>query len=98
MVMQSNSQGNQRQCGTACELTASPFDGKQQLLSGPCGCVAEQGTCSTEFNGGIVRDLCEQMGGRRMSIASALQGTVQRSAGRLQGRQKPALALLATSE
>ena len=102
LVMQSSSQGDQRQCGSPCELMAPPYDGGQQYLSGPCGCVAGQGTCSAEFSGGIVRDLCEQMGGRQVSVAdtdsSALQGMAQRSMGRLQGSQKPALALLATSE
>ena len=100
--MQSSSQGSESKCGTPCELTASPHDGGQQSLPGPCGCVAGPGTCSAEFNGGIVRDLCEQLGGRQVSVAdtdsSALQGTAQRSMGRLQGSQKPALALLATSE
>ena len=100
--MQSSGQGDQRQCRDPCELTVSPYDGGQQSLLGPCGCAAGHGACSAELNGGIVRGLCEQMGGRQVSAAdtdsSALQGLAQRSAGGLQGRQKPALALLATSE
>ena len=100
--MQSGSQGGQEQCRTPCELKASPYEGGQQSLSGPCGCMAGRGACSTEFDGGIVRDLCEQMGGRQVAIAdadsSALQDTVQRSAHRLQSGLEPALALLATAE
>ena len=59
-------------------------------MSGPCGCMAGQEACSAEFSGGIVRVLCEQMGGRQVSMADAdsttLQGEAQGSTRRLSER------------
>lgn len=100
--VQSNAARDGEQCGQQCIFAPSPFNGEAGTLAGPCGCIAEQSGCSSEFSGGIVRELCEGMGSKNFGTAysdsGAMEDTAVNGARRLLGSEEGSLSLLASAE
>ena len=67
--LQSNAAQTTQQCGQQCKLVVTPYEGEADQLSGPCGCIARQNSCSLDFSSGIVKDLCGKMGDREVDTA-----------------------------
>ena len=100
VLVQSNGDQAMPQCGNQCKLVRSPYEGEPDQLSGLCGCMATHQTCSAEFSGGIVKELCDMLGHRKFATAftgsSAEESAAAGGARRLQKLKDS--SLVATAE
>lgn len=101
--MQGSAREPGQQCGKLCKLDRSSYEEQPDVLSGPCGCIVQQDSCSAEFSGGVVQDICRRMGDKEFSklykeSVEVPEETDERRRRSLQSLRTPALRLLASAE